>query len=199
MCSSWWPGSMTCQTLRRRWPWLRNSHRKCLIPVPTGARTRKKEFLERCQTALKQKNPLASVDVQTLPTEGQRSIALALEPSKYICSKCSKLADTSMDFDLEWLSGVPSASPETHFFCAACKPALAAVCGNCGKHSSLVRDETLPRQLLPFWLTGVHVLNDLRCQDCGTPGVAPLTCGETRKRIGHNICLDERAAKQRRL
>ena len=86
--------------------------------------------------------------------------------------------------------------------CAACKPALAAVCAKCGKHSSLVRDETLPRQLLPFWLMGAQVLNDLRCKDCGTPSVAPLTCGEKRKRIGHNICLDqhiERAAKQRRL
>ena len=149
--------------------------------MPTGARAHKKEFLERCQAALKQKNPLAQLDVQRLPAQDQRSIALALEPGKHLCSKCPNAADVSVEFSLSFIHGVPEPKGHTVWFCKSCAPARAALCPGCGKHDTLEQGGDLHSCAMSLMLRGHHEFSSLRCKSCKRVAVAPLNHEDRRK------------------
>ena len=153
-----------------------------LLPVPTGARARKKEFLERCQAALKQKNPLAELDVQRLPAQDQRLIALALQPGKHLCSKCPNAADVSLEFSLSFIHGVPEPEGHTVWFCKSCAPARAALCPGCGKHDTLIQEGGgMHSCAMSLMLRGHHEFSSLRCKSCKRAAVAPLNNEDRRK------------------
>ena len=150
------------------------------LPSPDGPRARKAEFLARCETALKRTNPLAQCDLKQLPAEDQRKIAMALGMKTQLCSRCPKPAETTVEFSLSWLDGVPEAAPETRFFCAGCKPTNPAACVKCGRHDTLEQSEETVRSLVPHGR--YHVLGGLRCKNCHALAFAPLSTGEKRKR-----------------
>ena len=154
------------------------------LPSPMGPRARKSEFMKRCDAALLRRNPLAQRDVRNLSLDDQRKIALALDCSKHLCSRCPAPASTSMEFSLAWLDGIPAPDPDTRWFCAACKPSHPAVCLKCGKHGSLVRDGDAPLQTVAPQVLGFHMIRGLRCQDCKGRAVAPLNRGEKRRLEG---------------
>ena len=160
------------------------------LPSPLGPRARKAEFLARCETALKRKNPLAQYDLKQLPAQDQRMIAVALGLKTQLCSRCPRPAETSVEFSLSWMDGVPEPHPDTRFFCCKCAPTHPAACVKCGKHDSLVHHGPV-RSLIPF--LNYHILSGLRCKDCHTLAVAPLTTGEKRKRDQDLMTFERRA------
>ena len=160
------------------------------LPSPLGPRARKAEFLARCENALKRKHPLAQCDLKQLPAEDQRKIAVALGLKTQLCSRCPRPADTSVEFSLSWMDGVPEASPDTRFFCSQCKPSHPATCPKCGKHDSLVHHGPV-RSLVPF--LNYHIFSGLSCKDCHALAVAPLTTGEKRKRDQDLMTFERRA------
>ena len=160
------------------------------LPSPLGPRARKAEFLARCETALKRKNPLAQCDLKQLPTQDQRKIAVALGLKTQLCSRCPRPAETSVEFSLSWLDGVPEPHPDTRFFCCKCAPTHPATCLKCDKHDSLVHHGPV-RSLVPF--LNYHIFSGLRCKDCHTLAVAPLTTGEKRKRDQDLMTFERRA------
>ena len=157
---------------------------------PLGPRARKAEFLARCETALKRKNPLAQCDLKQLPAQDQRKIAVALGLKTQLCSRCPRPAETSVEFSLSWLDGVPEPHPDTRFFCCKCAPTHPAACVKCGKHDSLVHHGTV-RSLVPFM--NYHVLSGLRCKDCNIGAIAPMTTAEKRKRDQDLMTFEKRA------
>ena len=154
--------------------------REGLLPLPSGPRARKAEFLKRCQAALEKKNPLAQLDVKRLPSEDQRAIALALEPQKKLCSKCPNHAKTSVEFTLSWFDGVPEPDAGATWFCSTCAPARAAVCPSCGKPGALVQEGEHLRSSSPLVL-GHHSFSNLRCTNCRRAAIAPFTAADKRK------------------
>ena len=148
------------------------------LPGPAGPRARKAEFVKRCQAALVKKNPLAELDTQKLPREDQRKVAMALDATKHLCSHCPKPAETSLEFSLAWVNGLPEPDPAIRWFCHDCTPSHPAVCPNCGKHDTLVQ-EGVVTSLARFH--GSHIIGGLRCSDCQRLAMAPMTPAEQRK------------------
>mgnify|MGYP006936380792 CR=1 FL=1 len=169
-----------------------------LLPQPSGSRVRKAEFLKRCQAALKVKNPLAELDVKKLPGEDQRAIALALEPGKKICSQCPNLADTALEFSLDWFApngsacscadhmvicrcGIPEPDPHIEWFCTGCAIGRRAVaCPSCNTSDALVQDGETLQSINPMML-GFHQFSNVKCTKCNRLAIAPFTSGDKRK------------------
>ena len=128
---------------------------------------------------MKRTNPLAQGDLKKLPAEDQRTIAMALGMKTQLCSRCPKPADTTVEFGLSWLDGVPEAATETRVFCAESKPTNPTARVKCGRHDTLEQTEATVRSLVPQGR--YHILGGLRCKNCHTLAVAPLSTGEKRK------------------
>ena len=172
--------------------------REGLLPQLSGARARKAEFLKRCQAALAIKNPLAELDVKKLPRQDQRTVALALEPDKKICSRCPNLADTALEFSINWFAPngsacscpdnmpicrceVPEVDPRVEWYCATCAIGLrAAVCPSCKTSDALVQDGEVLQTIHPMQM-GFHQFANVKCTKCNRLAIAPFTSADKRK------------------
>ena len=163
------------------------------LPLSTGPRARKTEFIKRCQAALVRRVPLAELDIKKLNANDQHKIEQALDLSKHLCSKCPEPAATSVEFSLAWLVGIPEPHPDTRWFCKRCKPSHPAVCVRCGRHDTLVQEGQVT-SLARFMDS--HVIAGLRCSSCKTLAIAPMTPAEKRKAAGAQ-CVQEGASRKR--
>ena len=172
--------------------------REGLLPQLSGARARKAEFLKRCQAALAIKNPLAELDVKKLPRQDQRTVALALEPDKKICSRCPNPADTALEFTINWFAPngsacscpdnmpicrceVPEVDPRVEWYCATCAIGLrAAVCPSCKTSDALVQDGEVLQTIHPMQM-GFHQFANVKCTKCNRLAIAPFTSADKRK------------------
>ena len=169
-----------------------------LLPQSSTVRARKAEFLKRCQAALAIKNPLAELDVKKLPRQDQRTVALALEPDKKICSRCPNLADTALEFTINWFAPngsacscpdnmpicrceVPEVDPRVEWYCATCAIGLrAAVCPSCKTSDALVQDGEVLQTIHPMQM-GFHQFANVKCTKCNRLAIAPFTSADKRK------------------
>ena len=172
--------------------------REGLLPQLSGARARKAEFLKRCQAALAIKNPLAELDVKKLPRQDQRTVALALEPDKKICSRCPNPADTALEFGINWFApngsacscpdnmpicrcAVPEVDPRVEWYCAKCAIGRrAAVCPSCKTSDALVQDGEVLQTIHPMQM-GFHQFANVKCTKCNRLAIAPFTSADKRK------------------
>ena len=173
-----------------------------LLPQSSTVRARKAEFLKRCQAALAIKNPLAELDVKKLPRQDQRTVALALEPGKKICSRCPNPADTALEFGINWFAPngsacscpfhepicrcqVPEVDPRVEWYCAKCAIGRrAAVCPSCKTSDALVQDGEMLQTILPMLQmgqNGFHQFANVRCTRCSRLAIAPFTSADKRK------------------
>ena len=179
MCTFWWQSWAISQTSRRRVRWPRNWRgRACSHRLPGPGRARPSS--SSGAVALENKNPLAQLDVKRLPPEDQRAIALALEPDKKLCSKCSNQAKTSMEFTLSWFNDVPEPDAGATWAWSSCAFVRAAVCLSCGKPGALAQEGEHLRSSNPLVL-GHHRFSNLRCTDCKRAAIAPFTAADKRK------------------
>ena len=166
--------------------------REGLLPQPSGARARRAEFLKRCQVALEIKNPLAELDVSKLPREDQRTVALALDPGKKICSRCPNAADTALEFSLDW-SEIPSSACSCADGLAVCKcvvaeadPRIEWYCAGCAQECRVVvcpSCKTGDQTIKPWSSHGPQQFLNATCTECSRPTFAPFSSVAKRRKI----------------
>ena len=137
-----------------------------------------------------------------LPRQDQRTVALALEPDKKICSRCPNPADTALEFGINWFAPngsacscpdnmpicrceVPEVDPRVEWYCAKCAYGRrAAVCPSCKTSDALVQDGEMLQTIMPMMQFGqvhFHQFANVKCTRCNRLAIAPFTSADKRK------------------